>query len=133
MKVICSNTMEDMLMQLRQIKKLGPLDKVLDMLPGAGKALKNAEIDPKRMQQTEAIILSMTLKERRDPAIIKGSRRKRIAEGSGTTVQMVNQVLAQYEQMKTMMKSFGKMAGGKGGFKMPPDLGKFGGGRRFFG
>lgn len=126
-------TMEDMLMQLRQIKKLGPLDKVLDMLPGAGKALKNAEIDPKRMQQTEAIILSMTLKERRDPAIIKGSRRKRIAEGSGTTVQMVNQVLAQYEQMKTMMKSFGKMAGGKGGFKMPPDLGKFGGGRRFFG
>ena len=129
-------TLEDMLMQLQQIKKLGPLDKVLDMLPGAGKALKNAEVDPDRMKQTEAIILSMTLKERRDPAIIKGSRRKRIAEGSGTTVQMVNQVLAQYEQMRTMMKSFGKMAGGKGGFKMPPGMGGFGGfggGRRFFG
>lgn len=113
-------TMEDMLMQLRQIQKLGPLEKVLEMLPipGAGKALKNADIDPRRIKQTEAIILSMTIKERRDPAIIKGSRRKRIAEGSGTSVQMVNQTLAQYEQMKTMMKSIGKMSG-----KMPPNMG----------
>lgn len=131
-------TMEDMLMQLQQIKKLGPLEKVLEMLPipGASKALKNAEIDPNRMKQTEAIILSMTIKERRNPDIIKGSRRKRIAQGSGTSVQMVNQVLAQYEQMKTMMKTFGKMSGGKGGFKMPPGMGKmggFGGKRGFFG
>ncbi|MEG1799510.1 MAG: signal recognition particle protein [Synergistaceae bacterium] len=133
-------TMEDMLMQLQQIKKLGPLEKVLEMLPipGASKALKNAEIDPNRMKQTEAIILSMTIKERRNPDIIKGSRRKRIAQGSGTSVQMVNQVLAQYEQMKTMMKTFGKMSGGKGGFKMPPGMGMgkmggFGGKRGFFG
>ena len=130
-------TMEDMLMQLQQIKKLGPLEKVLEMLPipGASKALKNAEIDPNRMKQTEALILSMTIKERRSPDIIKGSRRKRIAMGSGTSVQMVNQVLAQYEQMKAMMKTFGKMSGGKGGFKMPPGMGKmggFGGKRGFF-
>ena len=125
-------TLEDMLMQLQQIKRLGPLEKVIEMLPipGAAKALKNAEIDPKRMKQTEAIILSMTPKERRNPEIIKGSRRRRIAEGSGTSVQMVNQVLAQYEQMKSMMKTFGKMAGGKkGGFRMPPGMG---GKRGFF-
>jgi signal recognition particle subunit SRP54 len=113
-------TMEDMLMQLQQIQKLGPLEKILEMLPipGGSKALKDVNIDPKRLKQTEAIILSMTVKERRSPDIIKGSRRKRIADGSGTSVQMVNQVLAQYEQMKSMMKSFGKMSGGGKGFKM---------------
>ena len=127
-------TLEDMLMQLQQIKKLGPLEKVLEMLPipGASKALKNADLDPKRMKQTEAVILSMTTKERRNPEIIKGSRRKRIAQGSGTSVQMVNQVLAQYEQMKGMMKTFGKMSGGKGGFKMPPGMGGMMKGKRGF-
>ena len=133
-------TMEDMLLQLQQIQKMGPLEKVLEMLPipGGSKALKDANIDPKRMKQTEAIILSMTLKERRNPEIIKGSRRRRIAEGSGTTVQMVNQTLAQFEQMKTMMKGIGKMAGSGKGFKMPPGMGGmggmkgFGGGRRGF-
>ncbi|HPX03561.1 MAG TPA: signal recognition particle protein [Synergistaceae bacterium] len=129
-------TLEDMLLQLQQIQKMGPLEKVLEMLPvpGGSKALKDANIDPKRMKQTEAIILSMTLKERRNPEIIKGSRRRRIAEGSGTTVQMVNQVLAQYEQMKTMMKGLGRMASGGKGFKMPPGMGMggFGGGRRGF-
>jgi signal recognition particle subunit SRP54 len=133
-------TMEDMLLQLQQIQKMGPLEKVLEMLPipGGSKALKDANIDPKRMKQTEAIILSMTIKERRNPEIIKGSRRRRIAEGSGTTVQMVNQTLAQFEQMKTMMKGIGKMAGSGKGFKMPPGMGGmggmkgFGGGRRGF-
>ena len=112
-------TLEDMLLQLQQIKKLGPLDKVLEMLPvpGISKALKNQDADMSKLKYTEAIILSMTRKERNNPEIIKGSRRRRIAQGSGTTVQMVNQLLAQYEQMKNMMKSFGKM-GGKG-FKMP--------------
>lgn len=118
-------TMEDMLLHLQQIKKLGPLDKVLEMLPipGGAKALKGANVDVSRLKHTEAIILSMTKKERRSPEIIKGSRRRRIAEGSGTSVQQVNQVLAQYEQMKTMMKSFGKL--GKAGklgaksFKIP--------------
>jgi signal recognition particle subunit SRP54 len=104
-------TMDDMLLHLQQIKKLGPLDKVLEMLPipGGAKALKGANIDVSRLKYSEAIILSMTKKERRSPEIIKGSRRRRIAEGSGTSVQMVNQVLAQYEQMRTMMKSLGKM------------------------
>ncbi len=127
-------TLEDMLMQLRQIQKLGPLEKVIEMLPipGVAKALKNAEIDPKLMKRTEAVILSMTPEERRSPEIIKGSRRRRIAEGSGTSVQTVNQVLAQYEQMKSMMKSFGKMAGGKGGFRMPPGMGGPVRGRRGF-
>ncbi|MDR3255915.1 MAG: signal recognition particle protein [Synergistaceae bacterium] len=104
-------TMDDMLMHLQQIKKLGPLDKVLEMLPipGGAKALKGADLDASRLKYSEAIILSMTKKERRSPDIIKGSRRRRIAEGSGTSVQMVNQLLAQYDQMKTMMKSLGKM------------------------
>ncbi|MDR1516415.1 MAG: signal recognition particle protein, partial [Synergistaceae bacterium] len=104
-------TMDDMLLHLEQIKKLGPLDKVLEMLPipGASKALKGASADMSRLKYSEAIIQSMTKKERKNPEIIKGSRRRRIAQGSGTSVQMVNQVLAQYEQMKTMMKSIGKM------------------------
>ena len=114
-------TMEDMLLHLQQIKKLGPLDKLFEMMPipGGAKAFKGADIDPSRLKYTEAIILSMTKKERRAPEIIKGSRRRRIAEGSGTSVQQVNQVLAQYEQMKTMMKSIGKLgAGGANPFKM---------------
>ncbi|MDR1651286.1 MAG: zeta toxin family protein, partial [Synergistaceae bacterium] len=114
-------TMEDMLMQLEQVKKLGPLDKVLEMLPipGASKALKGADLDMSRLKYTEAIIRSMTLKERRSPEIIKGGRRRRIAEGSGTSVQQVNQVLAQYEQMKDMMRSLGKMGRmGPKSFKM---------------
>lgn len=128
-------TLEDMLLQLQQIQKMGPLNKVMEMLPipEAAKALKDAPIEHRRIKQTEAIILSMTAKERRSPDIIKGGRRRRIAEGSGTTVQMVNQVLAQYEQMKTMMKSFSKM-GGKS-FKMPQGIGGpggFGGGKRRF-
>ena len=126
-------TLEDMLLQLQQIQKMGPLEKVLEMLPipGGNKALKGANVDPKRMKQTEAIILSMTLKERRSPEVIKGSRRRRIAEGSGTSVQMVNQVLAQYEQMKTMMKGIGKMSAGGKGFKMPPGMGGMGGMKNF--
>ena len=104
-------TLEDMLAQLQQVKKLGPLDKVLEMLPipGGAKALSGADMDMSRLKHTEAIIQSMTLKERRSPEIIKGGRRRRIAQGSGTSVQQVNQVLAQYEQMKDMMKSFGRM------------------------
>jgi signal recognition particle subunit SRP54 len=115
-------TLEDMLLNLQQVKKLGPLDKVLEMLPipGGAKALRGAEFDPSRLKYTEAIILSMTLKERRSPEIIKGGRRRRIAEGSGTSVQQVNQVLAQYEQMKGMMKSLGRMGKfGPKSFKIP--------------
>lgn len=110
--------MEDLLVQLDQIEKLGPLDKVLEMLPipGGVKGLRGADLDPSHLRRTKAIIQSMTKKERQRPEIIKGSRRRRIAQGSGTSVQMVNQVLKQYEQMKDLWKKFGK-GGGKGGLR----------------
>jgi signal recognition particle subunit SRP54 len=111
-------TMEDMLLQIRQVRKMGPLDKVLDMIPGARniKGIENAQMDPRRLGQVEAVILSMTKEERENPQIIKGSRRRRIALGSGTSVQMVNQVLKQFEQMNMLMKRF---APGKKGMKLP--------------
>jgi len=105
--------MEDLLQQIRQLRKMGPLDKVLEMIPGANrlKGLADTDVDQDRIKRIEAIILSMTPEERRNPKIIKGSRRRRIAKGSGTTVQAVNQVLAQHKQMQELMKRFGK--GGK--------------------
>ena len=97
--------LEDFLTQLNQIKKLGPLENILKMLPGAKKmGLNNVNIDPKRMSHIEAIILSMTPEERKDPSILKASRKERIAKGSGTTVTEVNQLLKQFEEMKKMMK-----------------------------
>lgn len=93
--------LEDFLNQLNQIKKLGPLENLLKLLPGAKKmGLNNVNIDPKIMKRTEAIVLSMTLEERRDPSILKASRKKRIADGSGTTVADVNKLLNQFEEMK---------------------------------
>lgn len=92
--------LEDFLNQLNQIK-LGPLENLLKLLPGAKKmGLNNVNIDPKIMKRTEAIVLSMTLEERRDPSILKASRKKRIADGSGTTVTDVNKLLNQFEEMK---------------------------------
>ena len=97
--------LEDFLEQLKQIKKLGPLENILKMLPGASKlGLNNVNIDPKQMQKVESIILSMTIKERRHPDIIKANRKIRIAKGSATSVQEVNKLLKQYEDMKKMMK-----------------------------
>ncbi len=99
--------LEDFLSQLKQIKKLGPLENILKMLPGAKKmGLNNINIDPKQMAHVEAIILSMTPKERRHPEIIKASRKIRIAKGSGMKVEDVNRLLNQFEQMKKMMKQF---------------------------
>ncbi len=110
-------TLDDLLVQLRQIQKLGPLDKVMDMLPLPGKVKSQvSDIDFRRIKHVEAVILSMTPEERKKPEIIKGSRKRRIASGSGTSVQMVNQVLKQYEQMKEIFKRFGK-GKGKGKFK----------------
>ncbi|HDQ93049.1 MAG TPA: signal recognition particle protein, partial [Synergistetes bacterium] len=111
-------TMDDMLLQIRQVRKMGPLDRILDMIPGAGKikGLQDAQMDPRRLARVEAIILSMTKEERKTPQIIKGGRRRRIALGSGTSVQMVNQVLKQFQQMNELMKRF---APGKGGMKLP--------------
>ncbi len=100
--------LEDFLDQLKQIKKLGPLENIIKMLPGAKKmGLNNVEIDPKRMSHIEAIILSMTPEERHNPDILKASRKQRIAKGSGTSVQEVNQLLKQFEDMKKMMKLMG--------------------------
>lgn len=107
--------LEDFLSQLKQIKKLGPLENLLKLLPGARKlGLNNISIDPKQFSSLEAIISSMTPKERKNPDIIKSSRKQRIANGSGTSVQEVNKLLNQFEQMKKMMKMMKN-----GNFKMP--------------
>lgn len=117
-------TLDDFLDQMQQVKKMGPLNQVLGMLPGMNsKAMQNVEVDEKQMSHVEAIIKSMTAKERADSSIINGSRRKRIAAGSGTTIQDVNRLLKQFEEMKKMMKMVSD-AGRKGGkglgrFKLP--------------
>src|SRR6266567_919858 len=125
-------TLEDFLDQMRQVKKLGPLQDLLAMLPGvpgAKQQLKDLQVDDGEMARTEAIICSMTLEERRNPAIIGGSRRLRIARGSGTTTHEVNALLKQFAQARKMMKSMMGMAGlgGRGGRmprmpKLPPGL-----------
>ena len=101
--------------QIKQIKKMGPLSEVMGMIPGANK-LKMGDFSDKNLKWVEAIISSMTLKERINPGIINGSRRKRIADGSGRPVQEVNALLKQYKQMKSMMKTMNK---NKGKFKFP--------------
>ena len=106
--------LEDFLGQLKQIKKLGPLENIMKMLPGVPKEVKNAKIDPKDLAHVEAIIQSMTKEERRNPSILKASRKIRIAKGSARSVEEVNRLLKQFEQMKMMMKQFNK-----GNFKMP--------------
>ena len=107
--------LEDFLSQMKQIKKLGPLENLLKLIPGAKKAgLTNIQIDPKQIAHIEAIVLSMTMEERRHPEILKASRKQRIAKGSGRSVQEVNKLLEQFEQTKKMMKSISS-----GNFKMP--------------
>ena len=104
--------LEDFLVQMKQIKKLGPLENLLKLIPGASKlGLNKINIDPKQMAHVEAIVLSMTPQERRNPDIIKASRKTRIAKGCGLSVQEVNKLLTQFDQMKKMMKQFsnGKM------------------------
>ncbi|BAC13487.1 signal recognition particle protein [Oceanobacillus iheyensis] len=119
-----SFTFDDFLEQMGQVKQMGPLDELMDMIPGAGKmkGLKNAQFDEKQLGQVEAIIQSMTKKERQEPSIINGSRRKRIAKGSGTSVAQVNRLLKQFNEMKKMMKQMTNMQKGKkgkGGFNLP--------------
>jgi len=124
----------DFLGQMKFMKKLGPLESLLGMLPGGAK-LKGMNVDEKRMSHTEAIILSMTPKERTKPDIINGSRRKRIARGSGRPVLEVNQLLKQFDMMRKMMKNKGMMrnlmgsmmGGGDGGGGLPPGMGGLGG------
>jgi signal recognition particle subunit SRP54 len=117
---------EDFLGVLRQLQKLGPLEGLLKMVPGVNtKLLKQAKLDPKQMKHVEAIVLSMTPKERKRPDILNGSRRARIAKGSGRSVQEVNRLLEQFRQMQKLMKSMrGGM--GRGGMGMPRLPGMFG-------
>jgi signal recognition particle subunit SRP54 len=117
----------DMLKQLNFMKKLGPLEGLMGMIPGMSKLKNMPGVDDKRMKHTEALILSMTPKERRNPGLINGSRRKRIAQGSGRPVMEVNQLLKQFEMMKQMMSNKGAMAqmagglfGGGGGMPQLP-------------
>ena len=104
-------TLEDFLTQMRQVRKMGPLQNVLGMMPGMGKTMKQVrqlDVDDRELDRLEAIILSMTPAERADPTMIDGSRRKRIARGSGTTVQAVNQLVKQFAQMRKMMAQLAK-------------------------
>jgi signal recognition particle subunit SRP54 len=102
-------TLEDFLKQLKQLRRMGPLTSLLGMMPGfAGQQLKNLKVDEKELDRVQAIILSMTPEERRRPELIKGSRRLRIAKGSGTNVQAVNQLVKQFAQMRKVMKQIGK-------------------------
>ncbi|AMX84065.1 signal recognition particle [Geobacillus subterraneus] len=115
-------TLDDFLDQLGQVRKLGPLDEILKMLPGANKikGLDSIQVDEKQIARVEAIIRSMTKEEKMHPEIINGSRKKRIAKGSGTTVQEVNRLLKQFDDMKKMMKMMTNMPKGKKkGFRFP--------------
>jgi signal recognition particle subunit SRP54 len=111
-------TLEDLKEQLQMIKNLGPLENVLKMIPGIGSKIKHLKVDEDRFKRIEAVINSMTPKERQNPKIINGSRKKRIARGSGTSIMEVNKVLKQYQEMKKMMKKMKK----SGKMKVPFDL-----------
>jgi signal recognition particle subunit SRP54 len=136
--------LEDFLQQMRSMRKMGPMAQLLEMIPGMGKAMSDpqvkAALEGDQMKQTEAIILSMTMEERHNPDILNGSRKRRIAKGSGTTPQEINQLLASFKQAQTMMKQMmamqqpgrkgrrgrlGGLGGGLGG------LGGLGGGGPF--
>ncbi len=104
-------TLDDFLAQLKQLRRMGPLTSLLGMMPGIGQQLKNVKVDERDLDRVQAIILSMTPAERSRPQLIKGSRRLRIAKGSGTSVQQVNQLLKQFAQMQKMMKQIGSGRG----------------------
>jgi signal recognition particle subunit SRP54 len=114
-------TLDDFLDQLQQVRKMGPMTNLLKMMPGVGSQLGNLQVDEKELDRLQAIIQSMTPEERANPTIIDGSRRRRIAHGSGTNVQAVGQLVKQFSQMKKLMRqlSKGKM----------PDLQQLAGGR----
>ncbi|AOM83213.1 signal recognition particle protein [Salisediminibacterium beveridgei] len=118
-------TFDDFLEQLAQVKEMGPLDEIMNMMPGAGKmkGLKNIQVDDKQLAHIEAIVKSMTKYERENPSVINASRKKRISKGSGRSIQEVNRLLKQFDEMKKMMKQMSGMQKGKGkqkgGFQMP--------------
>ena len=104
---------EDFLGQLQQIKKMGNLKDLMGMIPGMGKAMKGMEIDDDAFKPIEAIIRSMTAHERENPDVINGNRKKRIASGSGTSVQEVNKLMKQFGEMRKMMKTMNKLGSSK--------------------
>ncbi|MBN98977.1 MAG: signal recognition particle protein [Gemmatimonadetes bacterium] len=112
-------TFEDFLEQLHAIKKMGPLDQLMGMIPGMGKSLKGVQLDDDAFVHVEAIINSMTGEERRIPQLLNGSRRRRIARGSGTTIQDVNRLIKQFQMMQKMMKQMNRMKPGKMKLNMP--------------
>ena len=114
----------DFLTQLQQIKKMGNMKDMLSMIPGVGKAMKDVDIDDNSFKPVEAIIRSMTNDERENPDKLNASRKTRIAKGSGTDIQQVNQLLKQFEGMKKMMKSMNKMGGGSRALNALGQLGK---------
>jgi signal recognition particle subunit SRP54 len=112
-------TMEDMLSQFEEVKKMGSIQDVLGMIPGMkGKQLDQAQIDPRVMDRSMAIIRSMTRRDRINPGVLNASRRKRIAAGAGATVQEVTRLVNQYEETKTLMKRFTGMSKGRKGRRM---------------
>ena len=111
---------DDFLSQIQQVKKMGNMKDLIGMIPGAGKMMKNVDIDDDAFKHIEAIIHSMTPEERAKPQIINASRKKRIGKGSGTSIQQVNQLLKQFDQMSKMMK----MMQGGGGKRMMQMMGK---------
>lgn len=115
-------TLEDFMDQMQQVRSMGPIKDLLGMIPGMSKQLKEmqGEIDEREVLRIEAIIKSMTIQERREPAILNGSRKKRIARGSGTRIQEVNRLLKQFEDSKKMMKQISDMSGRKGKKGLPP-------------
>jgi len=115
---------EDFLSQLQQIKKMGNLKDLMGMIPGVGKAMKGMDIDDDSFKPVEAIIRSMTNEERANPDIINGSRRKRIAAGSGSSIQQVNNLMKQFSDMRKMMKTMNKMGGGKRAMSALNPMGK---------
>ena len=124
--------LEDFLSAMRQMQKLGPFENLLKLLPGVNsKMLKDVKMDPKRLKHIEAIVLSMTPQERKKPELLNGSRRARIAKGSGRPVNEINKLLEQFREMQKMMKKMSGGAGGKGGGGMPRM--PFGGGGMFGG
>ena len=114
-------TLEDFLSQMQQVKKMGPLKDLIGMIPGMNQMnIPDTELDPKVLNHVEAIIQSMTIEERRNPSILNGPRKKRIAQGSGRNIAEVNRLLKQFEEMKKMMKQLGDLQKGKKGkFKLP--------------
>jgi signal recognition particle subunit SRP54 len=115
-------SLEDFLDQLQQIKRMGPLDQLLGMIPGLGAQMHGVKVDDTAFTRIEAIINSMTVEERRNPKVLNGSRRRRVALGSGTRVQDVNQLINQFNQIKKMLKNMRKMPFGKLG-KLPMGIG----------